>query len=113
MGKNNKNKKAAAVPSEEHLFLPAHAAATSIVDTHTHLVSTFAAYKSKYPAGQYETIPDFVRNLYRGKNVEAIVDVWCEAPVQRVWKEIADMALSEEIRTQDWGGLQYYFVMGE
>jgi len=112
MGKNNKNKKAATVPSEAHLFLPAHAAATSIIDTHTHLVSTFAAYKSKYPVGRYDTIFDFVRNLYRGKNVEAIVDVWCEAPVQRVWKEIADMALSEDIRMQDWGGLQYYFVMG-
>ncbi|OCH90759.1 Metallo-dependent hydrolase [Obba rivulosa] len=113
MGKNNKSKKGGSVASEEHLFLPAHNATTSIVDTHTHLVSTFAAYRSKYPSGKHETIPDFVKELYTDKNVEAIVDVWCEAPVRGVWKEIADMALSEETRTQRWGGLQYYFVMGE
>jgi len=48
-------------------------------------------------------------------NVEAIVDVWCDVPsVQRdgLWKEFADSATSEEARRRDWGGLEYYFVMG-
>ncbi|EMD36113.1 hypothetical protein CERSUDRAFT_116016 [Gelatoporia subvermispora B] len=112
MGKNNKGKKGGSAASEEHLFLPAHAATTSIVDTHTHLVSTYSAYRSKYPDGKYATIPDFVRELYKGKNVEAIVDVWCEAPVQQVWTELADATLNDQTRMESWGGLQYYFVMG-
>ncbi|PCH39015.1 hypothetical protein WOLCODRAFT_141046 [Wolfiporia cocos MD-104 SS10] len=114
MGKNKKS----SVPGEEHLHLPVHAALASsetrppIVDTHTHLVSTFSAYRGKYKQGKYETIYDFVRGLYRDRNVEAIVDVWCEAPVQRSWRELADSALSEEGRRDKWCGVQYWFVMG-
>ncbi|KAF8811765.1 Metallo-dependent hydrolase [Phlegmacium glaucopus] len=36
---------------------------------------------------------DFVRTMYEGRNVESIVDVWCEAPTL-------------------WGGLEYWFVIG-
>ncbi|KAL0058677.1 hypothetical protein AAF712_014638 [Marasmius tenuissimus] len=50
--------------------------------------------------------------MYEGKQVDAIVDVWCEAPVQRLWKEFADSALTEEDRRVKWGGLEYWFVMG-
>ncbi|KAH9924096.1 hypothetical protein B0H21DRAFT_781442 [Amylocystis lapponica] len=112
MGKNKKS----SVPPEEHMLLPAHpsrpdSSQLPIVDTHTHLVSTFSLYRSKYKTGKHETIYDFVRELYRDHNVEAIVDVWCEAPVQRVWKSIADSALTEQERRDSWGGLQYYFVM--
>ena len=110
MGKNNKKG-----PSEDWLRLPAHPRHTSapIVDTHTHLVSTFAAYRQKYKDGTYETVYDFVRGLYQGKKVTAMVDVWCEAPVQKIWKEIADSALTEdEDRTGRWGELEYWFVMG-
>ena len=109
MGKNNKKG-----PSEDCLLLPAHPRHTtaSIVDTHTHLVSTFAAYKQKYKDAKYETVYDFVRGLYQGKKVTAMVDVWCEAPVQKVWKEIADSALAEEDRKGRWGELEYWFVMG-
>ena len=56
---------------------------------------------------------DFVRALYADHRVEAIVDVWCEAPPLRaMWKEIADSALDEEKRRELWGGMQYWFVMG-
>lgn len=115
MGKNNKKP---SVPGEEHLLLPAHPArpapaAAPIVDTHTHLASTFAAYRSKYKSGRFETVYDFVREVYRGHAVEAVVDVWCEAPVQNAWRAIADSALGEEDRRDKWGGLQYWFVMGE
>ncbi|KAL0056648.1 hypothetical protein AAF712_016745 [Marasmius tenuissimus] len=50
--------------------------------------------------------------MYEGKQVDAIVDVWCEAPVQRLWKEFADSALTEEDRRAKWGGLEYWFAMG-
>ncbi|KAG8215662.1 hypothetical protein J3R82DRAFT_7536 [Butyriboletus roseoflavus] len=110
MGKNKKY----TVPDESHLSLPAHPnAATPIIDTHTHLLSTFSAYKSKYPTGKYDTVWDFARGVYDGRNVKAIVDVWCEAPVQHAWKELADSALSAQDRVTNWGGVEYWFVMGK
>ncbi|PFH45612.1 hypothetical protein AMATHDRAFT_8907 [Amanita thiersii Skay4041] len=107
-------KKKSTTPSEDLLLLPAHstASAAPIVDTHTHLVSTFTAYRTRYRTGKYENVFDFLRGLYTGKNVEAIVDVWCEAPVQRIWREIADAALMPEDRASKWGGIDYWFVMG-
>jgi TatD DNase family protein len=109
MGKNNRRG-----PPEDSLIVPDHPRHLTgpIVDTHTHLVSTFAAYKQKYKDGKYESIYDLVRGLYRGKKVEALVDVWCEAPVRRVWKEIADSAITVEDRKDKWGELQYWFIMG-
>lgn len=110
MGKNKKY----TVPNESHLCLPAHPnASTPIIDTHTHLLTTFSSYKTKYPTGKYDTVWDFVRGVYDGRNVKAIVDVWCEAPVQRVWKELADSALSAQDRVTKWGGIEYWFVMGK
>ena len=54
-----------------------------------------------------------LRQVYEDKNVEAIVDVWCEAPVQKaLWKEMADSALTVEDRSKIWGGIEYWFVMG-
>lgn len=132
MGKNNKNK-----VQESDLILPLHSSQsnTPIVDTHTHLVSTFSAYKSKFKEGKHATIHEFVRGVYGvgggeivagnsvadgsdgvqtgGSKVEAIIDVWCEAPVQKkIWREIADSASTEEGRRKDWGGIEYWFVMG-
>ena len=111
MGKNKKY----TVPDESHLSLPAHSSAgtTPIIDTHMHLLTTFSAYKNKYPAGRYDTVWDFVRGAYGGRNVKAIVDVWCEPPVQRAWKEVADSALSLQDRATKWGGIEYWFVMGK
>jgi TatD DNase family protein len=123
MGKNNK--KRPPVPDEVHLLLPAHSAAVqgaaTVADTHTHILSTFATYKTKYPGGKYETVFEFAKGLYNNRRdsdkgshiVDSIIDVWCEAPVQKEWKELADSALTEESRSQNWSGLQYYFVMGE
>jgi hypothetical protein len=109
MGKNSKAKKNAPVLHSD-LLLPQHAsgAGAPIIDTHTHLLSTFSAYRAKYPSGPYESIYDFIAKMYEGRNVEAIVDVWCEAPVLKEWKELAEAALDE----QRWGETQYYFVMG-
>ena len=102
--------------NEDILVLPPHPSHSivPIVDTHTHLVSTFAAYKHKWPSGSHATIFDFVRGVYGGSTtkVRSIVDVWCEAPVRRVWREIADSALTEEGRQSLWGGIDYWFVMG-
>lgn len=121
MGKNNK--KRPATPDESHLLLPtlwtsssSSAAAidsrTPIVDTHTHLLSTFSSYRSKYPGGKFETVFDFVRGVYEGREVEAIVDVYCEAPVQKAWRELADSALVPADRAEKWAGIEYWFVMG-
>lgn len=108
-------------PPEDTLLLPLHPARTDIpeteyastVDTHTHLLSTFSMYQNTYKPGQYETIWEFVRGMYHERKVEAIVDVWCEAPVMKAqWKEIADSALTEEQRKNNWAGVQYWFVMG-
>lgn len=111
MGKNKKS----SAPDEQllHLNRPASHASASIVDTHTHLHSTFSTYRSKYPAGRYETIFDFVRGIYAGRDVDALVDVWCEAPVLKTqWKELADSAIAEEDRRSKWAGTDYWFVMG-
>jgi TatD DNase family protein len=109
MGKNNRKG-----PSEGILILPTHPRhlVAPIVDTHTHVVSTFAAYKQRYKDGKFENIYELVRGLYQGKKVAALIDVWCEAPVQRVWKEIADSAIMEGDRVEKWGEIEYWFVMG-
>jgi hypothetical protein len=112
-----KNKARNLIPSEDHLLLPPHpagsGAGTKIADTHTHIASTFAAYRSKYHQGKYETVFDFVRAMCEGRNVDAVVDVWCEAPVQKMWREFADSALTVESRERNWGGIEYWFVMGK
>ncbi|KDQ20351.1 hypothetical protein BOTBODRAFT_27772 [Botryobasidium botryosum FD-172 SS1] len=127
MGKN----KRPSAPAEEYLHLPAHpsfAASPSpppIIDTHTHLLSTYSHYRTKYLSARYETIHDFVRALYRSDVpppgraqpeqkhvVGSIVDVWCEAPTLSEWKELADSALTEAQRASDWGGMEYWFVKG-
>ncbi|KAF8880294.1 hypothetical protein BD779DRAFT_1446351 [Infundibulicybe gibba] len=109
MGKKNRSN----TPPEEHLLLPDHPTSTAaIVDTHTHLASTFAAYRGKYPNAKFDNVFDFARGMYKDRSVAAIVDVWCEAPVQKLWKEFADSALTQEGRETNWGGTEYWFVMG-
>jgi len=56
---------------------------------------------------------DFVKKLYEGRKVEAIVDVWCDAPVHKLWKEFANSALTEEGRENVWSKMEYWFTMGE
>ncbi|KAI0803234.1 hypothetical protein BC629DRAFT_1284243 [Irpex lacteus] len=107
-------------PPEETLLVPVHPARADVpesdhvstVDTHTHLLSTFSSYQNTYKPGKHQTIWEFVRGMYHGRRVEAIVDVWCEAPVMKSqWRDLADSALTEEQRERDWGGLQYWFVI--
>lgn len=104
MGKNKSK-----TPEEHNLRLPEPPTSAGIVDTHTHLASTFETYRQKYRSGKYETVYDFVRGLYEGRHIEAVVDVWCEAPVIPMWKDLADSAQNGDKR---WGGLEYWFVMG-
>ncbi|KAI0069994.1 hypothetical protein K474DRAFT_1670528 [Panus rudis PR-1116 ss-1] len=137
MGKKNKS----STPPEDLLILPPHPSFSSlssssssssstlssmstsqtpppIIDTHTHLLSTYIAYKSRYKPGKHSSsIYDFIRAMYNdqgghpGKSkVKAIVDVWCEAPLLKEWKELADSALSGSDGT--WGGVEYWFVIG-
>lgn len=101
-------KKKSSTPAEENLLLPTPPSTLPIVDTHTHVASTFDFYRSRYKEGKHLNIYEFVKAMYAGRNVEAVVDVWCEAPVRKAWRELADAALEKE----KWGGMEYWFVMG-
>ncbi|GAB1518074.1 hypothetical protein RhiTH_001133 [Rhizoctonia solani] len=94
---------------------------TPIYDTHTHLHSTFEAYRKEYPEGRYTTIPEFVKGYYTRATeqsesihipVKSLVDVWCEAPILKQWRTLADSALTPESRAEKWGDIEYHFVMG-
>lgn len=102
-------KRKSSTPGEENLLLPIPPSTLPIVDTHTHMASTFDFYRGRYKEGKYQTVYEFVKAMYEGRNVEAVVDVWCEAPVNKTWREFADAAADKE----KWGGLEYWFVMGE
>lgn len=108
MGKKKSN-----TPPEQYLILPSPPSTSPIVDTHTHLASTFESYRQRYKEGKHENVFDMMRSLYANRNVESIVDVWCEAPVRKFWREFADSALKPEDRQEKWGGIDYWFVMGE
>lgn len=103
-------KKKSTTPPETLLLLPKWPSSAPIVDTHTHLASTFEAYRTRYK--DHATVFDMVRAFYHNTHVKALVDVWCEAPVRTVWREFADSALTPEDRTLKWGGIDYWFVMG-
>jgi TatD DNase family protein len=107
MGKASKARRSA-VPPESVLRLAAHpalaAAPVEIVDTHTHLHSTYEAYRAAYPGGAHADVYALARALYAGAGVRAVVDVWCEAPVLGAWRAFAD--------SDAWGEMAYYFVMG-
>ncbi|KIM37399.1 hypothetical protein M413DRAFT_448467 [Hebeloma cylindrosporum] len=101
-------KKKPSTPTEENLLLPTPPSSLPIVDTHTHVAATFEHYRGRYKEGRYHDVYEFVKAMYTDRQVEAIVDVWCEAPVRKIWKEFADSASD----TEKWGGLQYWFAMG-
>ncbi|KAJ3513079.1 hypothetical protein NLJ89_g3148 [Agrocybe chaxingu] len=101
-------KKKSSTPGEENLLLPTPPSHLPIVDTHTHIASTFEFYRGRYKQGKYLDVHEFVRAMYDGRKVEAVVDVWCEAPVRAFWREFADAAKDEG----KWGGMEYWFVMG-
>jgi hypothetical protein len=97
-------------PSEDLLLLPKPPSAFPVVDTHTHVALTFEMYRGKYKDGKHANVYDFVQAMCQNRNVEALVDVWCEAPVQKAWKEFADAALDE--KEKKWGNVQYWFALG-
>ena len=97
-------------PPEGLLLLPTPPTALPVVDTHTHIASTFEFYRARYKNGAYTDVFDFVKGMYGDRNVETLLDVWCEAPVQKLWKEFADAAIHEN--GKKWGGIQYWFALG-
>ena len=101
-------KKKSSTPGEENLLLPTPPSSLPIVDTHTHVASTYEYYRGRYKEGKHLDAFSFVKAMYEGRNVASVVDVWCEAPVHKQWKEYADAAQDKE----KWGGLEYFFVMG-
>jgi TatD DNase family protein len=104
-------KKKSTTPSEDNLLLPTPPTLLPIVDTHTHVATTFEYYRGRYKQGRYTNVFDFVTEMYEGRRVEALLDVWCEAPVQKLWKEFADAALDKSA-TRKWGSIEYWFALG-
>ncbi|GAA5948268.1 hypothetical protein JCM10213_002214 [Rhodosporidiobolus nylandii] len=113
---SRQSKSSKSTPPESVLVLPQHAELKALaegdqvelVDTHTHVLSTFKAYKEKYPDGQHQNIKDFVKATL--PNMHAIVDVWCEAPMDPDWKDVVDSLV--ELQKEDPRGLKYHFVVG-
>jgi hypothetical protein len=54
-------KKKSSTPAEEHLLLPAPPSTLPIVDTHTHVASTYEYYRGRYKEGKYTDVYAFVR----------------------------------------------------
>ncbi|GAA5975956.1 hypothetical protein JCM10908_005338 [Rhodotorula pacifica] len=108
-------------PNEGVLVLPAHAElqelsheerSSLLCDTHTHIFSTWRAYKEKYPEGQHGSIRSFVQATLQsdeGNRLAKAVDVWCESPPVSNWREIVDDLSGLEVED---GGLSYHFVVG-
>ncbi|GAA5823245.1 hypothetical protein JCM3770_000095 [Rhodotorula araucariae] len=101
-------------PHEDVLVLPIHddikerLADVELVDTHTHVHSTFRAYKEKYPDGKHTAIRDFVAATLQADEshkLAACVDVYCEGADMAHWAATVS-ALS------DVPGLSYHFVAG-
>jgi len=97
-------------PSENLLLLPSPPSLSSVVDTHTHVARTYELYRENYRGGKYADVYDFVQTMYKNRNIEALVDIWCEAPVRKMWKEFADAAVDE--KEKKWGNIQYWFALG-
>lgn len=91
-------------------MIPKPQSLSPVVDTHTHLAHTFEMYREKYKAGKHANVYDFVQAMYQNHNIEALVDIWCDAPVRKVWKEFADAAVDEQ--EKKWGNIQYWFALG-
>ncbi|GAA5821318.1 hypothetical protein JCM11251_004569 [Rhodosporidiobolus azoricus] len=114
--KSSRQSNKSRTPPESVLVLPSHAELKALpdgeqielVDTHTHVLSTFLAYKEKYPEGQHQTIQEFVKATL--PTMDAVVDVWCEAPMTSSWREVVD--LLSELKKEDPTALNYHFVVG-
>ncbi|GAA6061423.1 hypothetical protein JCM10212_004481 [Sporobolomyces blumeae] len=106
------------LPPEHRLVVPTHDALKAhqgphveIIDTHTHVWSTFNAYREKYPQGQHETVKDFVKATLCDDNsnrISKLVDVWCEAKDPAARPEFADVVDSLSALDQ----LEYRYVIG-
>ncbi|KAF8180843.1 hypothetical protein BJ912DRAFT_1145637 [Pholiota molesta] len=55
-------KKKSSTPAEEHLLLPAPPSTLPIVDTHTHVASTYEYYRGRYKEGKYTDVYAFLRH---------------------------------------------------
>ncbi|GAA6002174.1 hypothetical protein JCM10207_003109 [Rhodosporidiobolus poonsookiae] len=108
--------KSSRTPNESVLLLPQHAELkglsegeqVELVDTHTHVLSTFLAYKEKYPEGQHQSVKDFVKATL--PNMDAVVDVWCEAPMKADWSDVVESLV--QLKEEDASAPAYHFVVG-
>lgn len=85
---------------EQALIMPTHEALSGVqdrdllFDTHTHLLSTFSTYKSKYgDAAAHDSVQAFAKDFLRTQNVNGLVDVWCEAPMIASHSEVVEAGM--------------------
>ena len=105
--------KSKGVPDEKCLVLPRHndmedAADIDLIDTHTHVISTYETYRSKYAKGKHQSVREFVQALLlqdESHRVSKVVDVWCEAPLKAEWRDTVEQLSSIE-------DFAYHFVVG-
>ncbi|KAM0754802.1 Metallo-dependent hydrolase [Meredithblackwellia eburnea MCA 4105] len=118
--KMTKSKKSRGPPPEGCLMLPKHpelagdeGEGVELVDTHTHILSTYAAYTAKYPPPDHthQTIKSFAKDVLQSHGITHVVDVWCEAPMVKNWREVVD-SLSELNKDDKDEGMKYSFVVG-
>ncbi|KAK4051935.1 hypothetical protein OIV83_002640 [Microbotryomycetes sp. JL201] len=115
MGSKSKSK---GTPDESCLVLPRHrdlsddtGADEQLIDTHTHILSTYETYLQKYPDAKHKaSIAQFVSALLidngEAHKVAKVIDVWCEAPLRPEWKDT--VAQLEQVGPHEW----FNFVVG-
>ncbi|CAG8676105.1 254_t:CDS:10, partial [Acaulospora colombiana] len=101
-----KKKKAAPIP-EEVLHLPAH---DGSLDRRYPYASALDV-RTISPQEAADNSENQDTRLCK-HSVDTLIDVWCEAPVDKRWRDVADSARDEEQRKSLWGGIDYWFVMG-
>lgn len=85
---------------------PQRAGLPKWIDTHAHLWMTLEAFQQ----GGYavKDVFDMAHQLHFAEHVEYLVDIWCEAPVQ---KERC-LHLADADQQLDWRGVDYRFAIG-
>ncbi len=99
---NNKTTKNPKPPASEYLQIKQRST-LSYVDTHCHISSTLESYRKATKDDTFHDESAFVRHFIPPET-EAIVDIFCDAPVDQAWKRL---------RGLDYGtNRKYYFAVG-
>ncbi|KAK9240528.1 hypothetical protein V1525DRAFT_336825 [Lipomyces kononenkoae] len=95
----------------EH-YIPSLIPNIPFIDTHCHLRTTLDMAISKHCPNETKisSVPSMASTLFPPE-VEAVVDVYCDIPINNEWEILADKETWTAIPSNNWAG-QYYFTMG-